>query len=60
MTAVEKAKELLGTGSNARAFELIAYDWFQSSADGPNLMPIEAAKRLFEKTYSVRIKIEKE
>lgn len=57
MTAVEKAKKLLNTESNARAFEHIAYDWYQSSADGPALISIEAAKRLFEETYNVTISI---
>jgi len=50
MTAMDRIKKLLMIDSNSTALEFIAYHWFctLSLTDRPDLMPIEAAKRLFE------------
>jgi hypothetical protein len=55
MSALDKAKELLETGSTARALEHIAFDWFQVFADESELIPLDDAKRLFENTYDVQV-----
>jgi len=57
MTALDKAKELLESASTARALEHISYDWFMSVADDSELIPLRAAKKLFEKIYNVKITI---
>jgi ribosomal protein L17 len=59
MTTVDKAKELLETSSTARALEHISYDWFMSVADDSELMPIRAAKKLFEEIYNIKITIKR-
>ena len=54
--ALDKAKKLLETESNARAIEHISFDWLEYT-ENSKLIPIQTAKRMFEKTYNVEIKI---
>ena len=54
--ALDKAKELLETTSNTRAIEHIAFDWLEYTGNS-DLIPIQTAQRMFEKTYDVEIKV---
>lgn len=55
--ALESAKKLIGVESDSLALFELAYAFQQMPGEGPVLLPIKAAKRLFEETYNVRITI---
>jgi hypothetical protein len=55
MGVMDTVKEVLNTDSNSKAIEHVCYEYFMSSGDLPDLLPLEDAVAWIEKTYDVKL-----